>query len=131
MTTYQMIEAIEEANRTWQPLSLPVRNKIAKRLDELECELREAKARLQWFMENQNQIAMDVIRPVEEENARLQHELDVADNWVNHHNAHVNDLIAENARLRDWIREQGQHTDTCTYDILGKEVCRGCQCGRI
>jgi hypothetical protein len=38
MTTYQMIEAIEEANRTWQPLSLPVRNGIAKRLDELERE---------------------------------------------------------------------------------------------
>jgi len=38
MTTYQMIEAIEEANRAWQPLSLPVRNKIAKRLDELERE---------------------------------------------------------------------------------------------
>jgi hypothetical protein len=35
MTTYQMIEAIEETNRTWQPLSLPVRNKIAQRLDEL------------------------------------------------------------------------------------------------
>jgi hypothetical protein len=38
MTTYQMIEAIEETNRTWQPLSLPVRNKIAQRLNELDRE---------------------------------------------------------------------------------------------
>jgi hypothetical protein len=38
MTTHQMIEEIEETSRTWQPLSLPVRNKIAKRLDELERE---------------------------------------------------------------------------------------------
>jgi len=74
MTTHEMIEAIEETNRTWQPLSLPVRNKIAQRLDELE-----------------------------RENARLRHELTVADNWVKHHEAHVNDLIEENVRLRGWI----------------------------
>ena len=36
----------------------------------------------------------------------------------------------ENIKLRDWIREQGQHTDTCTYHILGKEICQYCQCGR-
>jgi hypothetical protein len=38
---------------------------------ELERELQEAQAKLQWFFKNQNQIAMDLIRPVEEENARL------------------------------------------------------------
>jgi hypothetical protein len=38
---------------------------------EIERELEEAQAKLRWFMQNQNQIAMDVIRPVEEENARL------------------------------------------------------------
>jgi hypothetical protein len=42
----------------------------------LERELRGAQARLQWFRENQNQIAMDVMRPVEEENARLQIDLE-------------------------------------------------------
>lgn len=36
----------------------------------------------------------------------------------------------ENARLKDWIREQGQQSDTCTYYILGKEICQYCQCGR-
>ena len=45
---------------------------------ELERELQEAQAKLQWFMENQNQIAMDVIRPVEEENARLRRLLRLA-----------------------------------------------------
>jgi hypothetical protein len=83
MTTHEMIEAIEETNRTWQPLSLPARNKIAKRLDELECELREAQAKLRWFMQNQNQIAMDVIKPVEEENARLREHMTEAWKLVN------------------------------------------------
>jgi uncharacterized protein YhaN len=42
----------------------------------------------------------------------LQHELDVADNWVNHHKAHVNDLIAENARLRDALEKiEGRFID--------------------
>jgi len=36
----------------------------------------------------------------------------------------------ENQNLRRWIREHGQQTDTCTYHILGKEICQHCQCGR-
>jgi hypothetical protein len=36
----------------------------------------------------------------------------------------------ENADLREWIRDQGQQSDTCTYHILGKEICQHCQCGR-
>jgi hypothetical protein len=37
----------------------------------------------------------------------------------------------ENADLREWIRDQGQQSDTCTYHILGKEICKHCQCGRV
>ena len=29
-----------------------------------------------------------------------------------------------------WIREEGERNDTCTYNILGGEVCRSCQCKR-
>jgi hypothetical protein len=54
MTTHQLIEAIEEANRTWKPLSLPVRNKIAKRLDEFDREtarLRDALNEARQYVE--------------------------------------------------------------------------------
>lgn len=32
--------------------------------------------------------------------------------------------------LREWIREEGQRTNVCTFDILGGEVCGGCRCER-
>lgn len=35
----------------------------------------------------------------------------------------------ENERLKEWIREEGVRTDTCTYNILG-EICAGCRCRR-
>jgi hypothetical protein len=38
-------------------------------------------------------------------------------------------LAAQNASLKQWIREEGIRTDTCTYDIL-KEICEGCRCKR-
>ena len=38
-------------------------------------------------------------------------------------------LKEENERLKEWIREEGIRTDTCTYDILG-EICEGCMCKR-
>jgi hypothetical protein len=31
--------------------------------------------------------------------------------------------------LRQWIRDQGAQTDTCTYNIL-REKCSYCQCNR-
>jgi hypothetical protein len=37
--------------------------------------------------------------------------------------------VAENQRLRDWIRSEGMRTHTCTYDVLG-EICEGCRCKR-
>jgi hypothetical protein len=40
-------------------------------VNKLQKENMELDRKLQWFMENQNQIAMDVIRPVEEDNAKL------------------------------------------------------------
>lgn len=36
-----------------------------------------------------------------------------------------------NQNLRSWIRENGRLTDTCTYHILGKEICQDCQCGKL
>jgi len=33
------------------------------------------------------------------------------------------------ASLRDWIKSEGERTDTCTYYIL-HEVCKGCKCGK-
>lgn len=32
-------------------------------------------------------------------------------------------------RLRDWIRREGMHNNTCTYPVLG-EICEGCRCGK-
>lgn len=39
-------------------------------------------------------------------------------------------LKAENERLKEWIRQEGVRTDTCTYDVL-KEMCEGCRCKRF
>ena len=43
--------------------------------------------------------------------------------------AELDHLRAEVAALRDWIRQGGCHSDTCTYYILG-EICEGCNCLR-
>lgn len=40
------------------------------------------------------------------------------------------DLGIEVQQLRNWIRDEGQRNNTCTYDILGGEVCQGCKCGK-
>ena len=34
------------------------------------------------------------------------------------------------SELEEWIKAEGEHTDTCTYPIL-KRVCDGCRCGRL
>jgi hypothetical protein len=60
-----------EAKQAWLSATNRVQQVPADFARKLERELREAQAQLQWFMENQNQIAMDVMRPVQEENARL------------------------------------------------------------
>lgn len=38
-------------------------------------------------------------------------------------------LKAENERLREWIRNEGERLETCTFDVLG-EICEGCRCKR-
>lgn len=45
-------------------------------------------------------------------------------------------LMQENANLRrlnetykHWIREEGNRTDSCTFNVLG-EICEGCKCHR-
>ena len=40
------------------------------------------------------------------------------------------DAIAEVARLRLWIAEEGERSDTCTRNVLGK-TCDHCRCGRV
>lgn len=43
---------------------------------------------------------VDLARELETELARLRAELAVAENWVEHHSKHADDLIAENVKLR-------------------------------
>jgi hypothetical protein len=71
---------------------------------ELERELQEAQAKLQWFMQNQNQIAMDIIRPVQEENAMLRESMQEAWKLVNamagqEYWDRAEDWLAENRRF--------------------------------
>lgn len=33
------------------------------------------------------------------------------------------------AELEEWVKSEGEHNDTCTFNIL-KKVCDGCRCGR-
>jgi hypothetical protein len=42
----------------------------------------------------------------------------------------IRGLQREITRLRDYIRNEGEITDTCTYDVL-KEICVGCRCQRM
>ena len=39
-------------------------------------------------------------------------------------------LLEENEGLRHWVREEGERNSICTYDILGREVCSDCGCGK-
>lgn len=39
------------------------------------------------------------------------------------------ELKQEVAHLRAWIRDEGERTNVCTFDVLG-EVCAGCRCSR-
>jgi hypothetical protein len=41
--------------------------------------------------------------------AHLQHELSVANNWIEHHQNHVDDLIKENATLRAALDQQANY----------------------
>lgn len=41
----------------------------------------------------------------------------------------IEKLKARIKELEDWIRQDGESTDTCTYHIL-KEVCSTCRCPR-
>lgn len=36
---------------------------------------------------------------------------------------------AETEPLKQWIRDEAEHTDVCTFGILG-EICEGCRCER-
>ena len=38
-------------------------------------------------------------------------------------------LKEQNEALRKWVRDQGEKTDTCTYNIL-REKCSYCRCHR-
>jgi hypothetical protein len=42
----------------------------------------------------------------------------------------IHGLQREITRLRQYIRDEGEITDTCTYDVL-KEICVGCRCQRM
>jgi seryl-tRNA synthetase len=56
-----------EAKQAWLSATNRVQQVPADFARELERELQEAQAKLQWFMENQNQIAMELMRPAQEE----------------------------------------------------------------
>ena len=55
--------------------------------------------------------------------------VDYMDAKVARRDAEITRLRAEVAELRDWIRQEGVNSDTCTYNVLG-EVCEGCNCTR-
>jgi len=40
------------------------------------------------------------------------------------------DLGIEVQRLRNWIRDEGQRTNTCTLAALPEEICDGCKCDK-
>lgn len=42
----------------------------------------------------------------------------------------IEQLERERDAARDQVREMGEHSDTCTYHMLGRQVCSGCRCGR-
>jgi cell division septum initiation protein DivIVA len=35
------------------------------------------------------------------------------------------------SELEEYIAEQGDIHDQCTYNILNKTICNGCKCGRL
>lgn len=41
----------------------------------------------------------------------------------------IESLRQQVALLREWIKQQGEVTNTCTFNIL-KEVCQDCACHR-
>ena len=36
----------------------------------------------------------------------------------------------ENKRLKEWIKEEGIRSNTCTYHVLGRTICENCECSR-
>lgn len=65
-------------------------------------------------------------------NAAVMHESDVAESYrAEADNLHqqISDSQKREVMLRDWIRQQGEVTNTCTFNIL-REVCHECACHR-
>jgi DNA repair exonuclease SbcCD ATPase subunit len=73
----------------------------SREIEKLERELAAAKAECERLTANQRQPAEDIfVSHLCDELTRLRAELAIAENWVEHHSKHADDLIAENARLR-------------------------------
>ena len=62
------------------------------------------------------------IKRLERENTRLQMELDGSCNAEE-----LRQVRAENAALREWVKEEGERMNVCTYDLLN-EICENCKC---
>lgn len=45
------------------------------------------------------------------------------------HRAHTEALENTVRRYAEWIHEDGERTNTCTYNVL-REICRYCRCKR-
>lgn len=62
---------------------------------------------------------------------------DKAERLVYQKPAHAGDILrtlcrqleTELENCKQWIRDEGQRTDTCTFNIL-KEICENCRCKR-
>lgn len=58
---------------------------------------------------------------------KLQHDLHMKElNLISKKHVTESEVIE---RLREWIHEEGERNDVCTYNILGK-VCGYCECKR-
>lgn len=64
----------------------------------------------------------EIQQAIDKANHTLTTELTIYDNLYK-------ELQEENARLKAWIEHDGDVTNTCTFEILGK-VCNRCQCPR-
>lgn len=73
------------------------------------------KQQLADLVSDNNYAGIHIAAPALEVIAQLERQLD--------------DHIKREVMLRDWIRQQGEVTNTCTFNIL-KEVCNECACHR-
>jgi hypothetical protein len=90
----------------------------AREIEKLERELAAAKGECEELF-SVNATGAERLRFVLEENSHLRAELAVAENWVEHHSKHADDLIGENVRLRAELASK-----TACYDIACGEVQR-------